>query len=201
MAIGGSLKVSNNSGSSFSVSFSRNTTITNYSDREMGKTGDTKVEIKNGQSGTSRRVYSNKTSSAEAGATFNSSRYAIFDALRKLDGNASDVSEKDLAGAKSLIGKNGVTNVRMDAKAGVTTLICDDGAVLRFDVETDAEKQVREKAEAQKALRKQDAAKAKKAERQQQKADFHENCKSALEKFGDGVGEFFKDLFGWAFGK
>jgi len=185
MTTGGILHVmsKNTYDGGFSVKFARNTVITNYTGRKMGEVGDIKTQVKNGKDGTTRQVYSNGLSGELYTMDLGTKRFKIFDTLRKLDGNESDVSDKDLAMAKSLKGKGlGVTDVRMDANAGITTIVCDDGAVLKFDVETDAEKEVREKKEA-----------AKQAD--QKKTQPESTEKSALEKFGDGIAEFFRDLF------
>ena len=187
MTIGGKLTVTNNSAyKKFTVNFSRNTEITNFTQREMGEQGDIRTNIKSGYSGTTEKIYSNgKKSDKLATLDLNSKRYAIFDALRKLDGNENDLSDKDLANANKLIGKNGVTGIRRDAAAGVTTIVCDDGAVLRFDVETDAEKEIREKKEAEEALKRQEEAKQRELQEQQKAAEFNEKCKSDLEKLWD----------------
>jgi len=203
MTTGGTLHVmsQNTYDAGFSVKFARNTVITNYSGREMSQTGDICAQIKNGREGVTKRVYSSGLSGDLATMDLSTKRLKIFDELRKLDGNASDVSEKDLAMAKSLIGKNGVTNVRMDAKAGVTTIVCDDGAVLKFDVETDAEKQVREKNEAAADAKKKEAQQTARQKKEQEKAQLHEECKSTLENFGDKIGEFFVDFVNWIKGE
>lgn len=193
MTTGGKITVvSANEYSNFEVRFSRNTEITNYTQRKMGEKGDIRAEIKNGKSGYAERIYSNGAKSERLGTLdLNTKRYAIFDALRSLDGNSTDVSDKDLAKAKSLIGSLGVKDVQQDVAAGITTIICDDGAVLRFDVETDKEKQVSLSQETlKKAMYKQEEV-AMQAKKQREATEFHENCKSDLQKFA----EWFMGLF------
>lgn len=193
MPIGGKLLVtSTNENQNFEVKFSRNVQITNFTQRNMGEVGDIKATVKNGNQGYAERIYgSGQRSDKLYSMDMNSKRYAIFDKLRKLDGNADDLTEKDLAKADSLIGKNGVKAVKRDANAGVTTIVCDDGAVLRFDFETDAEMQTRKAKEAAEAQKKKAAADAKRAQRQREDAELHEACKSTLEK----AFEWFINLF------
>lgn len=187
MTTGGTLIVTSaHEYKNFEVKFSRNTKITNFTQREMREKGDIRAEIKNGNYGYAERIFSSGAQSDRLGTLdLNTKRYAIFDALRKLDGNEDDLSDKDLMKADSLIGKNGVTGVRRDAAAGVTTIVCDDGAVLRFDVETDEEEQARlDKEAATDAKRKGEEA-AKLEEKQRKDAELKEHCKSDLEKFKD----------------
>lgn len=195
MPTGGKLIVSNTyEAGSFEVKFSRNVQITNFTQRKMGEVGDISATVKNGNQGYAERVYSSGQKSDKlCSMDLNSKRYPIFDALRKLDGNADDLTEKDLAKADSLIGKKyGVKAVKRDANAGVTTIVCDDGAVLRFDFETDAEMQTRKAKEAAEAQKKKAAADAKKAQKQREDAELHESCKSTLEKAFDWFVGLFK---------
>lgn len=187
MTIGGSLVVccATTEGSKFNVNFARNVKITNFTQREMGEVGDISATVSNGRKGTAERVYSNGRSGKLATLDLSSKRYAIFDALRKLDGNENDLSEKDLAKANSLIGKNGVKAVKRDANAGVTTIVCDDGAVLRFDLETDTEMQARKKQEAVNAQKRKSTEAAKLSKKQKEDAELHEACKSDFEKLCD----------------
>lgn len=193
MTIGGTLIVASaNEYKNFEVKFARNTEVTNYTQRSMGQKGDIRAVIKNGKTGYAEKIYNNGTRSDELGTLdLNTKRYAIFDALRKLDGNANDISEKDLARANSLIGKNGVKSVQRNTDAGITTIVCDDGAVLQFDVETDKEKAIREKQEAQAADKRKKAQTARHQEELRKKAELHEACKSDLQK----AWEFFVGLF------
>lgn len=190
MTMGGTLTVTNTSAyESFTVSFSRNTQITNFTQRAMGKPGDIKADVKNGRSGETERIYSSGEKSDKlASLDLNSKRYAIFDSLRNLDGNKNDLSETDLKKADALVGKYGVSDIKRDAKAGITTIVCDDGAVLKFDFETDAELQVRKAKEAQKAQKKREMIEAQK---QQEARELHENCKSTFEKLIEKVVNFF----------
>lgn len=193
MTIGGTLTVTNTSAyESFTVSFARNTQITNFTQRAMGKPGDIKAEIKNGRSGETERIYSSGEKSGKlASLDLNSKRYAIFDSLRKLDGNKEDLSESDLKKADTLVGKNGISDIRRDAKAGITTIVCNDGAVLKFDFETDAEQQVRKTKEAQEAQKAQKKKEMIEAQKQQEARELHENCKSTFEKLIKNVVGFF----------
>ena len=182
MTIGGSLKVAQaaNPENKFTVTFSRNVEITNYRGREFGKEGDVQATVKNGAKGVSRRAYSNGTGSDLETFDLNSKRYTIFNELRKLDGNSSDLSEKDLTNADGLVGKYGITNIRRDKSAGVTTIVCDDGAVLRFDFETDSEMQARKKKEAVEAPKVQKTSK-----------------KRPEKEASNGKPNFLDDPFGW----
>ncbi len=202
MTIGGKLVVTNTGAyENFTVSFARNTTITNFRQREMGEVGDISTTIKNGKSGETTRIYSNGKSGKLATMDLNNKRYAIFDKLRKLDGNENDLSESDLQKAESLVGKNGVTGIKRDANAGVTTIMCDDGAVLKFDLETDAEMQARKTQEAakeqQEAVKEQQNAQ----KEQQEAAELHKKSKSILENLAewgteklDAIAETFKNI-------
>lgn len=187
MTTGGTLRVTSaNEYKNFEVKFLRNTEITNFTRREMGHEGDIRAEVKNGRDGFAERIYSNGSKSGKLGTLdLNTKRYAIFDALRKLDGNDEDISDKDLLKADTLIGKNGVKGVRRDASAGVTTIVCDDGAVLRFDVETEQEKQVRLDQEAANSAKRKQKEAARVAEKQREAAELKENCKSDFEKLAD----------------
>ena len=184
MTTGGTLRVTSaNEYKNFEVKFSRNTEITNFAKREMGQEGDIRAEVNNGFA---ERIYSNGSKSGKlATLDLNTKRYAIFDALRKLDGNDEDISDKDLLKADTLIGNNGVKGVRRDASAGVTTIVCDDGAVLRFDVETEQEKQVRLDQEAANAAKRKQKEAARLVEKQRETAELKENCKSDFEKLTD----------------
>ncbi len=194
MAIGGNLLVTNTGAyKNFNVQFYRNTEITNYHNRNMNEVGDFHTSVKNGKDGTTIRNYSNGTSGVLGSLDLNSKRYAIFDKLRKLDGNENDVSEKDLLSAKELIGTEGVKNVKIDSGAGITTIYCDDGAVLKFDTETAAEKATREKQEANSAKAKQQVKEQEAAKKAQKEATFYENCKSSLEKAVDAIIDYFSN--------
>lgn len=193
MAIGGKLTVGSTYETQFEVSFARNIKITNYSQREMGEKGDVCATVQNGNRGYAECIYSDgKKSEKLASMDLQAKRYIIFDELRRLDGNENDLTEQDLAKADSLIGKNGVKAVKRDANAGVTTIVCDDGAVLRFDFETDAEMQTRKAKEAAEAQKKKAAADAKKAQKQREDAELHEACKSTLEKVVEWVFDLFR---------
>ena len=79
-----------------------------------------------------------------------------------------------------------------DANAGVTTILCDDGAVLKFDFETDAEMQVRKQQEAVNQKKKQEAVDIEKAKKRQEAIELHENSKSTFEKVMDWICDEFK---------
>ncbi len=189
MTVGGSLKVQEvKSGTqgSFSVKFSRNTEITNFHKREMGEVGDVKATIKGGQAKT-QQVFPSGLSGDLATLDLGTKRYAIFDKLRTLDGNPNDVSDKDLLAAKKLKGFAGVMDVKIDANAGITTIYCDDGAVLKFDVETDAEKSVRRKQEQVDAKAQEELKQQKMAEKARKEVELKEHCKSDFEKLMETV--------------
>ena len=189
MVTGGNLTVvmASNPKKNFVVNFSRNTEIMNYHKREMGEEGDIKAVVKNGQAGKTQRVYSNGKANDLKTLDLNTTRYGIFDALRNLDGNADDVSDRDLLDAKKLIGTSGVKVVKIDANAGITNIYCDDGAVLKFDVETDAEKSVREKQEKTEAKAQEELRQQKLAEKNHKEVELKEHCKSDFEKLMETV--------------
>lgn len=188
MTVGGKLTVTNTGAyENFTVSFGRNTEITNFHKREMGEIGDVKATVKGGNSGKTKQVFASGLSSDLATLDLGTKRYGIFDALRKLDGNADDISDKDLLGAKKLIGTAGVKDVKIDAGAGITTIYCDDGAVLKFDVETDAEKSVREKQEKAEAKAQEEIKQQKMAEKNRKEVELKENCKSDFERIMETV--------------
>ena len=197
MTLGGNLLVANTGAyENFTVSFARNVTITNFRQREMGEVGDISTTVKDGKNGVTTRIYSNGKSGGLASLDLNSKRYAIFDALRSLDNNKDDLSESDLQKADSLVGKNGITGIKRDANAGVTTILCDDGAVLKFDFETDAEMQVRKQQEAVNQKKKQEAVDIEKAKKRQEAIELHENSKSTFEKVMDWIYEKMDKLIG-----
>lgn len=193
MAVGGTLTVTNTGAyENFTVKFSRNVEITNYRQREMGEVGDIYTRVNGGRNGKTDKVSSEGEKMTNLGTMdLGSKRYAIFDALRKLDGNKDDLSEQDLMKANSLKGQHGITDIKRDANAGVTTIFCEDGAVLRFDFETDAEKQVRDSKESATAQQQQKRADAKESQKQKEAKELHEHCKSDFEKFC----EWFVGLF------
>ena len=169
MTIGGTLNVHNANGS-FKVSFDRNVRITNYKHSgglNTKNAGEIEGIVQNGNSHTNRVIKEQDKPYAQYNlGTFelNSQRYTVFNTLRALDGNANDISEKDLALAKQkLVGKNGVIAVKRDASAGITTIEFNDGAVLKFDFETDEEMAAKKKQESIKAQKKQEAAKKQQA--------------------------------------
>ena len=110
-------------------------------------------------------------------------RYNAFKELVGLDGDSSTLSEKDLQSASKLVGKHGITNIRKDSNAGVTTLVFNDVAVLRFDFETEAEKAVREKNERIEQQRQDSINQAKREKEEQFQKELNERCKSDFEKF------------------
>ena len=192
MPIGGNLiVVSPHEYKNFNVSFERNTTITNYTGRGMENVGDIRTEVKNGRNGTTERIYNSGKSGKLMTLDLNTKRYKIFDEIRHLDGNADNLSETDLAKAKSLIGKYGVTNVKRDASVGITTVYCDDGAVLKFDTETDKEITTRKRQEAANAAKKKQAQAAAQKKKEQDAIELHEKCKSTLEKAVAWIFSFF----------
>lgn len=177
----------------FTVKVSRNLTITNYSGRGMGEAGDIKSSIYNGTSRTDRIDSDGKKNNNLASMDLRRTRYNIMDAIRKLDGNADDLTEQDL----SLTGKLdktalGIKNIKRDFNAGVTTIECNDGAVLRFDFETDAEMQTRKKNEAAKAQKAKQAKHQAEMKKQQEKVELHEACKSVFQKGVEAIVDFIK---------
>lgn len=129
----------------FNVKVNRNLTVTNYkpaADRKP-QSGDLTARFYDGQKDISIINSNGKQQSNLKTVDLSSTKYTIFQELVKLDGNGKDLTEKDLLNAKKLIGKHGVTAVRRDAEAGVTSIVMKDGGILRFDFETDAEKKAR----------------------------------------------------------
>lgn len=186
---------------SFTVNINRNLTITNYRGREMGEPGDIKASIYDGN-GYTEKIYKNgKKSDQLSTMDLRRARYDIMNSIRSLDGNSDDLTEKDISLVGQLDKKAlGITNIRRDANAGVTTIECKDGAVLRFDFETDAEMQVRKTKEAADAQKAKEARAKAKAQSDQKKEAFqrelNEACKSDLEKFLEKAARFASELFG-----
>ena len=179
------------------INSARNIEITNYdtNKKTQSEFGDLKARFYDNKKDISI-INSDKTKQSNlATVDLSSSKYTVFSKLVQLDGNANDLSEKDLANAKSLIGKNGVSNVRSDAKAGVTTIVFNNGEILRFDVETDAENKTRKANEAKITQQKNQAKKAQQLKKQQEKAVIHEKSKSDFQKFCDKVREKLCNLF------
>ena len=129
----------------FNVNFNKNLTITNYkpSEGRAPQKGDLTAKFCSDKKDISIVSSDGKTLNRRRTVDLSSTKYTIFQELVKLDGNGKDLTEKDLFNAKILIGKHGVTAVRRDAEAGVTSIVMKDGGILRFDFETDAEKQAR----------------------------------------------------------
>lgn len=158
----------------FSVSVSRNIEITNYNptQREQFKEGDINAKVGPKKPAEISVVNSDgKIQNNLATMDLSNKRYSIFKQLAALDGKAENLSDEDLSKANKLIGKDGVTNVRRDAAAGVTTFVFDDGSILRFDVETDAEKNATQTSQAYK-LDMTDA----------EALELHKKCRSTFEK-------------------
>lgn len=129
----------------FNVNFNKNLTITNYKPAEnrVPQKGDLTAKLFGSEKDISVVNSNGKIQRRLKTVDLSSSKYTVFQELVKLDGNGKDLTEKDLLNAKKLIGKHGVTAVRRDAEAGVTSIVMKDGGILRFDFETDAEKQAR----------------------------------------------------------
>ncbi len=129
----------------FNVKINKNLTITNYKPAEnrVPEKGDLTAKFSGGKKDisvvNSNGIFQNQLKTVDLSST----KYTIFQELVKLDGNGTDLTEKDLQNAKKLIGKHGVTAVRRDAEAGVTSIVMKDGGILRFDFETDAEKKAK----------------------------------------------------------
>ena len=138
----------------FNVKINNNIEITNYNpnERAQSKAGDIKVKIYDGKKDISL-MNNDETQIIKDLGTFDLSpqKYTIFKKLVELDGDSSNLSEKDLAAAKSLIGQDNIVNVRSDAKAGVTTIVLKGGDIFRFDIETKEEKETKAAEEAKKA--------------------------------------------------
>ncbi|GEM_PF-1650188 len=131
--------------------------ITNYDTRtyEPSKAGDLTVTVdgKNStvQKGATIFQEDNKT------VNMNNKKYSIFTALAGIDGNASDLTEKDIEKAKTHCNKQdktwqallslGVTEIRYDKKAGVATIVIGEDELLRIDFETKKERKNTKKAE------------------------------------------------------
>ena len=129
----------------FDVEINKNLKITNYKPQEGRKAqaGDLEANFFNGGQDITVINSNGKAQRSLKSVDLSSSKYTIFQELVKLDGNDKNLTEQDLAKAKKLIGKYGITNVRRDAEAGVTTIVMEGGGILRFDFETDAEKKAK----------------------------------------------------------
>ena len=148
------IKVFNlNNSASFSVKFDQGVKITNYSKEKYSPNDDESKlnELDSGyfiaevsEKGNSIHKRTSKGISNNLGTLdLRSQRYNVFDELRKLDGDESNISAKDLQLARSqLVGKHGVKRVASDPNAGITTFYFEDGNVLRFDFETESEKNI-----------------------------------------------------------
>ena len=168
----------------FNVTTNRNVQITNYQvNKEKPEAGDFNARFYNGRNNISIYNSENKEETNKATLDLSTNRYAAFKELVGLDGDSSTLSEKDLQSASKLVGKHGITNIRKDSNAGVTTLVFNDGAILRFDFETEAEKAVREKNERIEQQRQDSINQAKREKEEQFQKELNERCKSDFEKF------------------
>lgn len=121
---------------SFTVDVQKNLKITNFNKREFGKAGDIQADIQNGKTHIKRVTGGGSEKTNLSTMDLRVKRYNIFDALRKLDGNAEDLTPKDLQNVDKLDKQNlGIKAIRKDAQAGITTIVCSDDAVLKFDFE------------------------------------------------------------------
>lgn len=126
-----------NTSQSKPVKVDKNIVITNYTGDTMPANG-LRVEVKDGKTKITGSTSDNKPTGNLRSADMASYKYTVFENLMKLDNDPSNLSEKDLElASKSL---DGVKQVRRDKEAGVTTIVFDNGEILRFDFETDKEK-------------------------------------------------------------
>ncbi len=167
--------------------------------------GNRRLNIKDSRGGEVNFNGEKVTYAGKREAGFHASSFALFEKISSLDGNAQNLSEKDVQLAKNLKGKyidnenfNKVVNIETNSNgqtiftvkntAGTTTK-------LTFDYETDTEKSAREKNEKQQAevikKQKETAEKAKKQKEAEYARELHENCKSDLQK----AWEWFMGLF------
>ena len=167
----------------FNVTTNRNVQITNYQvNKEKPEAGDFNARFYNGRKNISIYNSENKEETNKATLDLSTNRYATFKELVGLDGDPDTLSDKDMQLASKLVGKNGVTNIRKDSNAGVTTLVFNDGAVLRFDFETDAEKVVRKKNEEIERQKQDSINQARQEEERQFQSELHEKSKKKKKK-------------------
>ena len=119
---------------------------------------------------------------AQSSINLRPNRYNAFKALAGLDGNVSDLSEKDLANAAKLKGKHGIKNVTVK-NGGIAEIEFSDNTTMLFDIETNAEKNERlQKEKAEQAAKENKTAKPKE--------------KSWTDKILNGIGEFIDTIWG-----
>ncbi len=80
----------------------------------------------------------------------NANKYSVFTAIAGMDGDGSNLTEKDIAKAKKnynsknaawkLLENLGVTQIKYDSHAGVATIVIGDKELLRIDFQTTREK-------------------------------------------------------------
>lgn len=127
-----------------SVKVDENVVITNYRGDAMPANG-LKVDIKDGKTKITGSSSDNKPTNNLRSADMASYKYTVFENLMKLDKNPDDLSQRDLDLVTPSM--DGVKQVKRDKEAGVTTIVFDNGEILKFDFETDAEKAGRVKTE------------------------------------------------------
>lgn len=122
-----------------------NTTITSTPQKE-GRT-DKKITIKTANG---KATVTNNKNERQAYADLFPTAYTAMTDIIKMDRNdpkGEKLTDSDLAKlhADFKAGKKieGVKNVRRDANAGVTTVVLNDGEIIRFDFETESEKKSR----------------------------------------------------------
>lgn len=158
------------------VTVDKNVEIANYKGN-MPNNG-LKVKIQDGKTTITGKT-SDGRHTKNATADIASYKYTIFEKTIGLDGNANNLSEKDLSLLSNEM--DGVKQVRRDKEAGVTTIVFDNGEILKFDFETGAEKEIRVKQE-------QETKKAEAETKKQKQKEAEENAtkldpRSSIEKF------------------
>lgn len=131
-----------------SVKVNKNLEITNYTGNSMPPNG-LNVKVVDGKTTIVATTSDNKQTSNLRSADIASYKYTVFENLMKLDKNPDDLSEQDLKLATKSM--EGVKQVRRDEQAGVTTIVFDNGEILKFDFETNKEKAERVKTEKEQA--------------------------------------------------
>lgn len=172
------------------VTVNKNITITNYRPNEKGKKpGELTIEVKDGKTNISgTTVDGNRPMKNLRTADLADYKYTVFKELLNLDGNAEDLSETDLSKVSSDM--QGIKNVRRDKEAGVTTIVFDNGEILRFDFETDKEKANRVESEAVEKAKKTKEAETSKREKEAKEPKLNTN--STLENIIGSIINLFK---------
>ena len=118
------LTVANKSnGETFSVSIKGDLTIKNHKHNGELTPGEVRTTVKNGKVTNFYCQPGDKKNTPQRALNLSSTKYNIFNKLRTLDGNANDLSQKDLQllkQNKALQKQLGIFAVRYDAEAKVT---------------------------------------------------------------------------------